>query len=59
MASIFKPTYTKTDKKTGKKVKGKSRKWWGRYRDAQGRDTRVPLANDKAAAAAVLAGRPT
>jgi integrase len=36
MASVFRPTYTKNDPKTGKKVKKKLRKWYVRYRDADG-----------------------
>ena len=54
MASLYKKPIVVRDPKTGKKVKQKSRKWWGRYRDAMGRDTRVPLANDKTAAQAML-----
>lgn len=54
MASLYKKPIMVTDPKTGKKVKQKSRKWWGRYRDVLGRDCRVPLANDKAAAQAML-----
>ena len=34
MASIYKKPITVTDPKTGKKIKKKSSKWWGRYRDA-------------------------
>lgn len=54
MASIYKKPIVVTDPKTGEKVKKKSAKWWGRYRDALGRDRRVPLAKDKAAAQAML-----
>jgi integrase len=32
----------------------KSKKWWGRYRAPDGRDTRVPLAADRTAAQAML-----
>jgi integrase len=31
MAEIFKPSYTATDSKTGRKVKRKSPRWWIRY----------------------------
>src|SRR5260370_11620134 len=31
MAEIFRPVYTATDPKTGRKVKRKSRRWWIRY----------------------------
>ena len=54
MANLYKKPITVTDPKTGRKVKRKSAKWWGRYRDALGRDSRVPLAKDKAAAQAML-----
>ncbi len=43
-----------TDPKTGKRVGAKSKKWWGRYRAADGREKRVPLAADKTAAQAML-----
>jgi len=54
MAYLFKKTVDATDPNTGKKVKQKSAKWWGRYKDAHGRDKRVPLARDKAASQAML-----
>ena len=54
MASLYKKPVTVTDPKTGKRVKGKSKKWWGRYRAADGREKRVPLAADKTAAQAML-----
>ena len=54
MASLYKKPIIKTDPKTGEKVKAKSRKWWGRYRDETGVEKRVPLAADKAAAQAML-----
>ncbi len=54
MASLYKKPILVTDTKTGKRVKGKSRKWWGRYRDENGVERRVPLAIDKAAAQAML-----
>ena len=38
----------------GRKVKGKSKKWWGQYKDADGRLRRKPLAVDKTAAKAML-----
>ena len=55
MPSLFKPTYTAIDKRTGKKVKRKTAKWYGQYREADGNLQRVPLATDKAAAQALLA----
>jgi type VI protein secretion system component VasF len=55
MASLYKKPITVTDPKTGKKVKAKSKKWWGRFRDANGVERRVPLAVDKTAAQTMLA----
>ena len=54
MASLFKPTYTKTDRKTGEKIRRKSRKWYGQFRDSAGEIHRVPLCTDKEAARALL-----
>jgi len=54
MASLYKKPITVRDPKTGEKVKAKSKKWWGRYRDSLGRDRRVPLSVDKQAAQAML-----
>jgi len=54
MANLYKKPVRVTDPKTGKRVKGKSKKWWGRFRAADGREKRVPLAADKAAAQAML-----
>jgi hypothetical protein len=45
-----------TDPKTGQKIKTKSKKWWGRYREANERERRVPLAADKLAAQSILNG---
>lgn len=50
MAGLYKKPVVITDPKTRKKVKTKSKKWWGRYKDEFGRENRVPLATDKAAA---------
>jgi len=54
MASLYKKPVFITHPKTGEKVQTKSRKWWGGYRDALGREKRVPLAGDKMAAQAML-----
>src|SRR5262245_26616930 len=54
MASLYKKPVWVTDPKTGQKIKTKSKKWWGRYRDENGVERRVPLATDKAAAQAML-----
>jgi hypothetical protein len=54
MASLYKKPIIIRDPQTGKRIKAKSRKWWGRYRDADGRERRVPLANDKTVALTML-----
>lgn len=43
-----------TDSSTGDKVKGKSKKWWGQWRDANGKLCRHPLSADKKAAQSML-----
>ena len=54
MAALLKPTYTKIDPKTGRRITKKSRKWYGQYVDADGITRRVPLCTDKAAAQAMI-----
>ena len=54
MASLFKPTYTKVVRTTGQKIRRKSRKWYGKFRDSVGELHRVPLSTDKEAARAML-----
>ena len=54
MANLYKKPIRITDPRTGKKVTAKSKKWWGRYRNALGIERRVPLARDKVAAQAML-----
>lgn len=54
MASLYKKPVVMTDPKTGERVKTKSRKWWGRFKDENGVERRVPLAADKMAAQAML-----
>ena len=54
MASIYKKPVIIRDPKTGQKVKTKSKKWWGRYRDSLGCEKRVPLATDKMVAQSML-----
>ena len=54
MASLFKRTYYATDPKTGKRVRRKTSKWYGRYRDADGVERRVPLCTDRSAAQQML-----
>ena len=54
MASLYKKPVHITDPKTGQKVKADSKKWWGRYVDADGVERRVPLAVDKKIAQRML-----
>lgn len=54
MANLYKRTVTVVDPATGVRRKTKSKKWWGRYRDENKVDRRVPLATDKAAALVML-----
>ena len=54
MASLYKKPIIIRDPKTGQKVKAKSKKWWGQYRDANRKLKRVPLAVDKIAAQTML-----
>jgi integrase/recombinase XerD len=54
MANVFKVTYSKVDRKTGRRVKTKSRKWYGKFRDSAGELHRIPLCTDKEAARAML-----
>jgi integrase len=55
MASIYKKPVFVRDPATGERIKGKSKKWWGRFRDVDDREKRVPLAVDRTAAQAMLA----
>jgi site-specific recombinase XerD len=54
MASIYKKPIFLRDPRTGRRVKTKSKKWWGRFRDVNDREKRVPLAIDRTAAQAML-----
>jgi integrase len=54
MASLYRKPVIVTDPKSGKKVKSQSKKWWGQFKDANGRLRRHPLAIDKMAAQAML-----
>ncbi len=54
MASLFKPTYTNKDPKTGKRITRKASKWYGQYQDGDGILRRVPLAKDKSSAQMML-----
>jgi site-specific recombinase XerC len=54
MANLYKPTYTRTDPETGEKSQHKLSKWYGKYRDANGKLRRAALSEDKTAAMAML-----
>lgn len=54
MANLFRPTYSRTDPETGEKRVSRLRKWYGKYRDADGVLHKVPLCQDKTAAQAML-----
>ena len=54
MANLYRKPVVVTDPTTGQKVKTQSKKWWGQYKDADGRLRRHPLAVDKMAAQAML-----
>jgi integrase/recombinase XerD len=54
MASLYRKPVIIKDPATGIKVKTKSKKWWGQFKDANGKLKRVPLAVDKSAAQAML-----
>ena len=55
MAHLFKPTITKTDPITGKRVKYKNKIWWCKYRDASGIIRKISLGvRDKGAAQALM-----
>ena len=49
MAGIFRQRYTKTDPKTGDRVTRESKRWYIKYRDANGIERRVPGHRDKEA----------
>ncbi|MCR4411312.1 MAG: tyrosine-type recombinase/integrase [Thermoguttaceae bacterium] len=54
MASLYRKTVIRLDETTKRKVKTKSKKWWGQYKDSLGRLRRVPLSVDKQCAQAML-----
>jgi integrase/recombinase XerD len=55
MTTLFHPTYKRTDPETGEQSTHELRKWYARYRDANGVVQRVALCTDKTAAQAMLA----
>jgi integrase len=54
MANLYRKPVILKDPNSGEKIKTKSKKWWGQFKDANGKLKRVPLAVDKAAAQAML-----
>ena len=54
MANIYKKKISVLDRKAGTKTTRKSKKWWGKYRNASNTVRRVPLSTDKAMAQAML-----
>ena len=54
MASLYRKPVVITDKATGQKVTQTSKKWWGQYKDADGRLRRKPLSVDKRVAKTML-----
>ncbi len=54
MASLYKKNVYVKDPKSGKKVKTKSKNWWGRYIDADGIERRIALVGDKNVAQKML-----
>jgi len=49
MASVFRPSYSKIDPKTGKRIKRQLQKWYVEFEDASGKLVRVPGYRDKEA----------
>ena len=54
MASLYKPHYTKLDPTTGERKRRSVRKWYGKYKDANGIARSTPLCEDKQSAQAML-----
>lgn len=54
MPGLYKPTYTDRNA-AGKTSKRRTAKWYGWYKDESGKKHRVPLSEDKAVAAQMLA----
>src|SRR4051794_21261518 len=54
---LYKPVRTVIDRKTGRKTRKRSAKWYGRFRDPSGIVHKVPLCRDKDAAQTMLTER--
>ena len=56
MAGLFRPSYSDKCPRSGKRIKRRTAKWYGWYKDPQsGKTIRVPLSEDKAVAQQMLA----
>lgn len=55
MASLYKRTYWSTDPETGERVRKKTANWYGKYKNADGIQVRVPLSSNKVASEQMLA----
>jgi integrase len=55
MAGLYRPTYSDKCPRTGRRIKKQTKKWYGWYKDRDGRTVRVPLSEDKAVAQQMLA----
>ena len=54
MAHLLQPRWTKRNPQTGEKETRHTRRWYGVWRDSKGTRHRVPLSENKQAAAAML-----
>jgi len=54
MANLYRKPLVTTDPNTGQKTRTQAKKWWGQFKDANGKLRRHPLAIDKMAAQAML-----
>ena len=54
MASIFRPTYTAVNRRTGERELRQAKKYYAKFRDADGRLVKKPLSTNKEAALVML-----
>jgi integrase len=55
MASLYKRAYWSIDPETGERVRKKTANWYGKYKNADGIQVRVPLSSNKVASEQMLA----
>lgn len=55
MAGLYRPSYSDKCPRTGKRIKRRTAKWYGWFKDANGKTVRVPLSEDEATAQHMLA----